>query len=79
MIAKNIMIAIAGAEGEQREWEVQVFPGVPTRHIIEMLGLSEMTLMRPDGGEFGFNQEIYPVVNDGQMLICASIRTLAGG
>lgn len=75
---KNITIVVAGTEGKQEYRDVQLLPGVKARDVLAKLGLNGFQLTRPDGGAFGFNDDLYEAVADNQKLYATKADVEAG-
>lgn len=75
---KKLIIAVAGTEGKREFKDVQILPGTKPRDILAKLGLNGFQLSRPEGGAFAHNEDLYPVVSDGQKLYAAKADVEAG-
>ena len=75
---KRIIIAVAGTEGKHEYKDVQILPGTKSRDVVGKLGLNGFQLSRPEGGVFGFNDDLYPAVADGQKLFATKADVEAG-
>ena len=75
---KNIRIAIAGAEPGQDMKDVQIPPGTKARDVLAQLNLNGFQLNKPEGGAFGFNDNLYDAVAEGQKVYAAKADVEAG-
>jgi hypothetical protein len=75
---KRIIVALAGSEGRSEYKDVQILPGTRSRDVLEKLGLSGFQLSRPEGGAFGFNDDFYQAVVDGQKVYATKADVEAG-
>ena len=75
---KQIIIAVAGTEGKQEYKDVQILPGTKSRDVLSKLGLNGFQLSRPDGGAFGFNDDLHQAVADGQKVYATKADVEAG-
>ena len=76
---KKIIVAVAGSEGKKEYKDVQLLPGTKSRDVLTKLGLDGFQLSRPEGGAFGFNDDLYKAVTDGQKVYAAKADVQAGG
>jgi len=75
---KKIIIAVAGTEGKNEYRDVQILPGTKPRDILGKLNLNGFQLSKPEGGMFAFNEDIYPLVADGQKVFATKADVEAG-
>ncbi len=75
---KRIIIAVAGTEGKHEYKDVQILPGTKSRDVLGKLGLNGFQLTRPEGGAFGFNDDLYTAVAEGQKLFATKADVEAG-
>jgi hypothetical protein len=75
---KKIVIAVAGTEGKREYKDVQILPGTKSRDVLAKLGLNGFQLSRPEGGAFGFNDDLYEAVADGQKVYATKADVEAG-
>lgn len=75
---KKILIQIAGDEGKKEYRDVQILPGTKALDVLNKLGLNGFQLAKPDGGAFGFNDNLYDEVGDGQKLYATKADVEAG-
>jgi len=75
---KRIIVAVAGTEGKREYQDVNIPPGTKSRDVLGQLGLEGFQLSRPNGGAFGFNDDVYPDVEDGQKVWATKADVEAG-
>jgi hypothetical protein len=75
---KRVIIAVAGTEGKQEYKDVQLLPGTKPRDVLQKLNLQGFQLSRPDGGAYGFNDDLYAGVVDGQKVYATKADVEAG-
>lgn len=75
---KNIIISVAGAEGKREFKDVQILPGTKPRDVLAQLNLNGFQLSKPEGGAFGFNDDLYQAVADGQKVFATKADVEAG-
>lgn len=75
---KKIIVAVAGTEGKQEYKDVQILPGTKPRDVLAKLGLNGFQLSKPEGGAFGFNDDLYQAVADGQKVYATKADVEAG-
>lgn len=75
---KNITISVAGTDGKREFTDVQIFPGTKPRDILAQLNLNGFQLSKPEGGTFGFNDDLYQAVADGQKVFATKSDVEAG-
>ena len=75
---KNIIISVAGTNGQREFKDVQILPGTKPRDVISKLILNGFQLSRPEGGAFGFNDDLYQAVADGQKVFATKADVEAG-
>lgn len=75
---KEITVGIAGTGGKQEYRDVRLMPGTRARDILSQLNLTGFQLMKPEGGAFGFNDDIYVAVTDKQKLFATKADVEAG-
>ncbi len=74
---KKIIVAVAGTEGT-KYYDVQLGPGTKSRDILAKLGLNGFQLSKVDGGAYGWNDDIFPHVADGQKVYATKADVQAG-
>jgi hypothetical protein len=75
---KTLIISIAGAEG-QKELPIDIVPGTKPRDVLQRLSLAGFGLSRPGGGGMiGINEDLFPIVEDGQKLHATPTNVEAG-
>jgi hypothetical protein len=75
---KQIIISVAGAEGKRDFKDVQILPGTKPRDVLTQLNLTGFQLSKPEGGAFGFNDDLYQGVSDGQKVFATKADVEAG-
>jgi hypothetical protein len=75
---KNIIISVAGTDGKREYKDVQILPGTKARDVVSKLNLNGFQLSRPEGGAFGFNDDLYQAVSDGQKVFATKADVEAG-
>jgi hypothetical protein len=75
---KRIIISVAGSEGKHEYKDVQLMPGTKAHDVLAKLGLNGFQLSRPEGGAFGFDDNLYDAVADGQKLFATKSDVQAG-
>jgi hypothetical protein len=75
---KNVVIAVAGTNGKREYKDVQILPGTKSRDVLTKLELTGFQLAKPEGGAFGFNDDLYAAVADGQKLFATKSDVEAG-
>lgn len=75
---KNIIVAVAGSEGKREFQDVQILPGTKPRDVLAKLELNGFQLARPEGGAYGFNDDLYAAVADGQKVYASKADVEAG-
>lgn len=75
---KKIIVAVAGTEGKREYKDVQILPGTKSRDVLAKLGLNGFQLSKPEGGAFGFNDDLYQAVADGQKVYATKADVEAG-
>ncbi len=75
---KQIIISVAGTEGKHEYKDVQILPGTKPRDVLAQLGLNGFQLNKPEGGAFGFNDDLYQAVASGQKLMASKADVEAG-
>ncbi len=75
---KNVVIAVAGTNGKREYKDVQILPGTKSRDVLTKLDLTGFQLGKPEGGAFGFNDDLYATVADGQKLFATKSDVEAG-
>lgn len=75
---KRIIIAVAGTEGKREYKDVQILPGTKPRDVLGKLGLNGFQLSKPEGGAFGFNDDLYQAVADQQKIYATKADVEAG-
>jgi hypothetical protein len=76
---KNIIISVAGTDGKREYKDVQILPGTKPRDVVSKLNLNGFQLSKPEGGAFGFNDDLYQAVADGQKVFATKADVEAGG
>jgi hypothetical protein len=75
---KTLTIAVAGSEGKQEYKDVQILPNTKPRDVLTKLGLNGFQLSKPEGGAFGFNDDLYQAVADKQKVYATKASVEAG-
>ena len=78
---KKIIVAVAGTEGKREYKDVQILPGTKSRDVLAKLNLNGFQLSKPDGGAFGFNEDLYKALGDapdGQKVFATKADVEAG-
>jgi hypothetical protein len=75
---KNIIIAVAGTDGKREYTDVQILPGTKPRDVLAKLNLNGFQLSRPDGGAYGFNDDLFQSVAEGQKVFATKADVEAG-
>jgi hypothetical protein len=75
---KRILVSIAGTEGKREYRDVELIPQTKARDVLAKLGLNGFQLSKPDGGAFGFNDDFYDAVADGQKVFASKADVEAG-
>lgn len=75
---KNIIVSVAGTEGEREYKDVQILPGTKSRDILAKLELNGFQLSKPEGGAFDFNENLYQAVEEGQKVFATKADVEAG-
>lgn len=75
---KNIIISVAGTDGKREFKDVQILPGTKPRDVLSKLELNGFQLSKPEGGAFGFNDDLYQGVADGQKVFATKADVEAG-
>jgi hypothetical protein len=75
---KKVLIAVAGTDGKREYKDVQILPGTKPRDVLSKLGLNGFQLSKPEGGAFGFNDDLYTGVADGQKVYATKADVEAG-
>jgi hypothetical protein len=75
---KQIIISVAGTDGSREYKDVQILPGTKPRDVLAQLNLTGFQLNRPEGGAFGFNDDLYQAVSDGQKVFATKSDVEAG-
>jgi hypothetical protein len=75
---KNVVIAVAGTNGKREYKDVQILPGTKSRDVLTKLDLTGFQLAKPEGGAFGFNDDLYAGIADGQKLFATKSDVEAG-
>jgi hypothetical protein len=75
---KRMIVVIAGTEGRREYKDVQILPGTKARDVLAKLGLNGFQLAKPEGGAFGFNDDLYQAVADQQKLFVTKADVEAG-
>ena len=55
---KRVIIAVAGTDGKREYKDVQLLPETKSRDVLAKLNLNGFQLSRPEGGAFGFNDDL---------------------
>jgi len=76
---KQIIISVAGTDGTRDHKDVQILPGTKPRDVLAQLKLTGFQLNKPEGGAFGFNDDLYQSVSDGQKVFATKADVEAGG
>lgn len=75
---KQIIISIAGTDGKREFKDVQILPGTKPRDVLAQLNLQGFQLSKPEGGAFGFNDDLYQAVSEGQKVFAIKSDVEAG-
>ena len=75
---KRIIISVAGTDGSREFKDVEILPGTKSRDILTSLKLDGFQLAKPEGGAFGFNDDLYQAVSDGQKVFATKSDVVAG-
>jgi hypothetical protein len=75
---KRIIVSIAGTEGKREYKDVQLMPGTKSRDVLAKLALNGFQLTKPNGGAFGFDDDLYQAVADGQKVYASKADVEAG-
>lgn len=76
---KKIIISVAGTDGSREHKDVEILPGTKARDILDQLKLQGFQLNKPEGGAFGFNDDLYQAVSEGQKVFATKSDVVAGG
>ncbi|MEJ7623712.1 MAG: hypothetical protein WKF34_06945 [Pyrinomonadaceae bacterium] len=76
---RQIIISVAGTDGSHEYKEVQILPATKPRDVLAQLNLNGFQLNKPEGGAFGFNDDLYQAVVDGQKIFATKSDVEAGG
>lgn len=74
---KQIFISVAGND-RSLDRDVQIMPGTKPRDVLAQLNLTGFQLMKPEGGAFGFNDDLYQAVDAGQKVFASKADVEAG-
>ncbi len=67
---KNVVIIVAGTG---RHHDLSIEPGTTSRDILAEIGLAGYRLSKDNGQHvFGDNENVYPLVEDGEKIHCSS-------
>lgn len=75
---KTITIAVAGTGGQKEFTDVSLLPGTRPRDVLSKLSLDGFQLSKPEGGAFGFGDDLYAAVADGQKIYATKADVEAG-
>lgn len=75
---KEIVIAVAGSEGKSEYKDVKILPATKARDVLSKLKLQGFQLMKPEGGAFARNDDLYQAVEPGQKIFAAKADVEAG-
>lgn len=75
---KNVTIAVAGSGGRKEFQDVSLMPGSRPRDVLAQLNLTGYQLTKPEGGAFGFGDDLYSAVADGQKIYATKADVEAG-
>lgn len=75
---KQIIISVAGTDGSREYKDIQLLPGTKPRDVLAQLNLNGFQLNKPEGGAFGFNDDLYQAVADGQKIFATKSDVEAG-
>ncbi len=75
---KQIIISVAGTDGSREYKDVEILPGTKARDILSKLNLDGFQLNKAEGGAFGFNDDLYQAVSEGQKLFATKSDVVAG-
>ncbi len=75
---KKIIISVAGTDGSHEYTDVVLMPGTKPRDVLNQLKLDGFQLMKPEGGAFDFNDDLYQAVSAGQKVFATKSDVIAG-
>ena len=78
MNTKPITIAVAGTGGKREFKDVSILPGTKARDVLGKLELTGFQLMKPEGGAFAHNEDLFAAVAEGQKIYAAKADVEAG-
>jgi hypothetical protein len=74
---KRLIIGIAGSDGKEFK-DVAILPNTRAIDVLKQLNLQGFQLVKPEGGMFAHNDNLYDAVSDGQKLYAAKSDVEAG-
>lgn len=74
---KQIFISVAGND-RSLDRDVQIMPATKPRDVLAQLNLTGFQLMKPEGGAFRFDDDLYQAVADGQKILAGKADVEAG-
>ncbi len=75
---KTLIVSVPGAE-HPKEIPIDIVPGTKPRDVLQRLSLTGFGLSRPGGGGLiGVNDDLFPLVEDGQKLFATPTNVEAG-
>jgi len=72
---KEVRISVAGTDEYK---DVEIEPGTKPRDVLAQLNLNGFQLNKPEGGAFGFNDDLYAAVSPGQKVFASKADVEAG-
>lgn len=75
---KTIIVAVAGTGGQREFKDVSLMPGTRPRDVLDKLELTGFQLSKPEGGAFGYGDDLYAAVADGQKVYATKADVEAG-
>ena len=75
---KKVIISVAGTDGRREFKNIEIEPGTKPRDVLSQLGLDGFQLNKPEGGAFGFNDDLYQSVSDEQKVFATKADVEAG-
>jgi len=74
---KRLIIGIAGSDGKEFK-DVAILPNTRALDVLNQLNLRGFQLVKPEGGMFAHNDNLYDAVSDGQKIYAAKSDVEAG-
>lgn len=78
MKPKSIVLAIAGAEDKPEIKDVDILPDTRVSDVLTKLNLQGFDLLKPEGGVFAREDDLYGSVSAGQKLYLEKSAVQAG-